>query len=262
MLTSGDYSLLDNNVLIDDRTGKQIVLDRFGCGAAALGVPWVLFQCNGSNFTLYNVSTGKSKSLACGQACDQALIQDEGLLVGKRWIEFIEEPRGDCGDGEHSTCGPTTYVFKNIQTGKMRYPAPLTSSEVYDLDSPALVRSLCSPLGVPAAGSFDLLADGFGIAFERSGAFLERCHSSLHMELPAFELGPWLNSHMIFWAMPNQAGRYQGMFIPSLRRFTFTIPPVIDGETTLANDRIYVARDSGGEWAAAMPSSPPSPHSR
>jgi hypothetical protein len=264
--TSGNFTVLvgeHSSVLINDRTGKQTRLSQPGCSAAiAIGVPWVLFQC-ADDFSLYDVSTRRWSTVTCGERCLEAVTQSLAIEIGRRWIEIVETGHGDCGDGEHETCGPETYLFKNIRTGELRSAPSPTASQVRDLDSPSLVRNLCPPLRVPEVGSLMSLVDGgFGLVSDSTGSFLERCHSRLHLRVPAVDL-LWSNSKMLLWRTAEPPKQYDGLFLPSLRRFVFKVPAPFarTGLTifdVLASNKLYILDAVRGRvWTAAMPSSPP-----
>lgn len=196
----------------------------------AFGAPWILFDHNPS-FDLYNIATRKWRALGC----DSPRCMPDGTMgyaLGARWLEFIVQGQQSCGDGIHFECGPDTYAFYNLRTHRARRGSPQTSTRIVDLGSPTLVRKLCPPLRVPAGGSVEL-EGRVGVITDAHGSFLERCGSRQHMpvDAPPPDVPPgslFVSSRAVLWPVLDQlgawTGRIGGVSLPSLRRFTGTLP--------------------------------------
>jgi hypothetical protein len=246
-------------VLLDDQTGKRTTVNRPSCGPGVLGVPWVAFDCAPATnrFQLYNIQTRKWRRFACDATCQQVYYEVDVRAVGARWLALSVAPHQSCGDGEHYTCGPTTYIYYNIATGKPR-SASMGGSTIIDLNSPTLTRQICRPLQLPA-GSALTFYGSFAVAPEQNGIYVERCGSHLHMPLV---VGSYAGTHLgnteavSFCSFSSQ--QQLGMFLPSLRRFTFTLPSGLGCPlVALGTRRVYTIDTQRRLWAAGFPSKPP-----
>lgn len=258
-------------VLLDDRTGKRIATPApASCNAGIVGAPWVGLYCANPSpssqlFELYNIRTHKVRRLPCDAVCQSTYYFTNLLAVGSRWVAVQVEPHESCGDGIHSTCGPTTYMFYNIATGRRRAP-PMGSRTITDLNSPTLTRQICQPLQKPAGSDSTVFPPpltfygSFAVAQAQNGIYVERCGSRLHMPLVAGRYAGSLLAHTQAVAFcPDTQQQWSGIFLPSLRRFTFTVPvgPPC-GVTVLATRHIYT--EAGPQqrlWSAAFPATPP-----
>jgi hypothetical protein len=275
-LTSGRYALVpvasantnacaSRFVLIDDRTDKRTVIHTSGLTELnAFGAPWIFFTENGSD-VLYNIATKKTRS--CGPSgCVPQGGDNFAYALGRRWLEtFVQQP-GPCGDGVHNECGPVTQSFYNIKTGRFRHGPPADSTTIADLGSRRLFRRACSPLQVPAGGTLTFYGS-FAVATQADqSSLLERCGGGLQMPIGVSSQGGppgeiVANTHAVLWQVVDQAGawhgQFAGVFLPSLRRFTATLPsdiPITDsGAIALTAFRVYVVDDNGRLWAAAIP---------
>jgi hypothetical protein len=270
VLTSGPYMLASlarphtracasRFLLIDDRTGKRTVLRPGGYATVqAFGAPWILFSHN-LRAELYNIATRRWTPFRCGNGCapDGTLYE----VIGARWVEFVVQGQQSCGDGVHFECGPVTYAFYNLRTHKVRHGSPQTSTRIVDLDSPTLVRRVCKPLRAPAGES--LTYEGkFVVVSEAHGSFLERCGSPRRIALGAGTLaggGLLANPHAVMSRVAGPAGvvggTFDGIWLPSRRRFTATGPPGYDTFGAIAAldaVRLYVAEPGGTLWAATL----------
>jgi hypothetical protein len=262
-------------VLLDDQTGKRTIVNRPGCGPGVLGGPWVAFDCVPATkrFQLYNIQTRKWRRLACDAVCQQFYYVVDVRAVGARWLELSVAPHQPCGDGVHSSCGPTTYIYYNIATGKPR-SARVGRTTIIDLNSPELTRRVCRPLPLPAGSvsPFPLLqafCGSFAVAEESNGLYLERCGSRLHMPLATgpSSIGGYVGNTQAVVVFPTciepctgPAG--SGIFLPSVRRFTFGLPSGLAGYPPpvgyLGARHIYAFDTQDGRlWLAAFPSKPP-----
>jgi hypothetical protein len=254
-------------VLRDERTGAQSTLRRPDCGPGTVGVPWVAFECShGPLFQLYNVRTHKWRRIRCDRQCQPYQYMIESLRVGVNWLAVEIAPHEGCGDGVHNDCGANTHLFYNIATGKPRVPN-LTQKTMVDLDSTKLTRRVCSPLTVP---SYSAASPGFpplltfygkfGLAQESNGVYLRRCGSHLNMPLVSgYYAGQLIgNAHAVALCRDSrQPGA--GIFLPSLRRFTFTLPSTAERcwAAALSPDHLYVLDTQRSVlWDAAFPADP------
>jgi hypothetical protein len=242
-------------VLLDDRTGKRIVMPP-NCDAGVVGVPWVALYCGESSqwYGLYNIRTRKLTRFPCEALCQQDYYYSNIRAVGATWLEVQVEPHQPCGDGVHYTCGPTTYVYYNIRTGKPRFPS-VGQSTIVDLNSPTLTRQICPPLLGPSLAFYG----SFAVAEEPSGIYVERCGSHLKMPLVLAPYAGTLLGNTRAVAFCSELSQPQsGIFLPSLRRFTFALPSGLAGRCPVLGARhVYVDDARGRLWAAAFPSKPP-----
>ncbi len=261
--------------LIDEQTGTSASLvSPPGCFFAAMGGPWVLYQCNVSvapapvaPLELYSIPSGTWQGI-------NSTIGPSA--IGSDWIEGAA-PGPPC----YEHCGTDPTVFQNIQTGAVRslpdYHA--TGTTIPNLNSATLSAKLCSPLRVPAGltNPFDQLTQPGGLSFEGSFAIadewyterggyynrrfvLERCGTRLRMALdnsvPGSDPAPTGNTHAVVWK-PNASFRGAGVFLPSLRRFTFAVPSGAGGSPiTLSTRHLYSVTGAGELWTAAAPTQP------
>jgi hypothetical protein len=252
---SGYYSIFN------DRTRKwsQFTLPD-GCDlwspSGSFGVPWSLLDCGGVS-KLYDVRTRQLRGFPCGTACE-FLSEDETIAIGSHWVEMYYQ---DC-PGSHQACSPSTSYLR-IPNGTTQSYTP-SSTTFVNLNSPTLVHTLCFPLRRPAQGA--IYVDGrFAVVVDQTGVFLERCGSRLHKKLVSVvddePFVPFIGSNANEVLACNQTtGRYFGVFLPSLRRFTFALPKSFPRCDTKLGARSLYPRDaqpSGYYWTAWIPTSPP-----
>ena len=175
--------------------------------------------------------------------------------VGARWLEVQVQPHDPCGNGVHYSCGPTTYIYYNIRTGKPQSPS-VGGTTIIDLNSPTLTRQICPPLVGPALTFYGSVA----VSEEPGGIYVERCGS--HLNLPLV-LAPYAgtllaNTHAVAFCS-SSSEQQPGIFLPSLRRLTFTAPssPGGCGSTVLGARHLYYVDMQERLWAATFPSKPP-----
>lgn len=248
-------------VLIDDRTGKRMVMPA-GCDGGVVGVPWVALYCGdfpGAQFHpfygLYDTRTGRLRRFPCHGVCQQNYYNSNIYAIGARWLEVREQPNQPCGDGVHYSCGPTTNVYYDIRTGQPTVPS-VGDFRIIDLNSPKLTRSLCPPL----MGPLQWFDGTFGVAEDAQGVFLTRCGSHLRLPLVAgtsYAGTVLANTEAVAFCSLSNTHQF-GVFLPSLRRFTFTSPgPGPSGCPTLLGLRnIYFDDNEQRLWAATFPSAP------
>jgi hypothetical protein len=241
-------------VLLDDRTGNRIVMPA-SCDAGVVGVPWAALYCGSSQFWwLYNIQTRKFRRFPCDALCRQDFYYTNLVAVGVSWLEVQVQVPQSCGDGVHYTCGSPTNVFYNIRTGK-RVPF-VDPTRIIDLDSPTLTRPVCSPLVGPPLAFYG----SFAVAQEPAGIFLKRCGSQLNVPLV---LAPYAgnllaSTHAVAFCSGSSSPQ-PGIFLPSLRRFTVTLPSSPGGcpSTVLGARHLYYIDLQERLWAAVFPSKPP-----
>ncbi|HET9102419.1 MAG TPA: hypothetical protein VFN55_03630 [Solirubrobacteraceae bacterium] len=255
-------------VLVNDRTGKQIKLQPcrgrgIEPGPGILHYPWVGFDCGGAKpYRIYNIVTHKWHSLGCN-ACKRHPYLVDMTAIGADWVGLSVAPHQACGDGIHGTCGPTTYLYENVVTGASRTPR-LRAGSVVDLDSPSLTSRLCKPLQVPqGTGGFPNPFTFFGrytLAFSRSGIYVERCGSRLHLPLivGSNDFTSFGNTKAVGACnrrtSTGAAPTLQGVFLPSLRRYQVDMPSNIGCPQSIALGPHHIAVTSGlSLWVAAFP---------
>src|SRR6478735_1271074 len=168
-----------------------------------MGGPWLLFRCSETELALYRMATNRWRTVNITHAAPRV-------------------------------------VFQNIDTGRVEQdPARPGGRVIADLNSPKLVRRLCSPLRVPrffdslsettGAGPVDLhgrfaIATRVPLTYSQPVAqyLLEQCGSKLHKRIArptrSFVRVPMANGHIVLWQKDSQA--LTGLFLPSLRPFT------------------------------------------
>jgi hypothetical protein len=217
-------------VALDDRTGARTLVG--GCGMSALGSPWVAFDCiSGGFFQLFDIRTRTWHYVRCDRLCDANSPWLGGVIVGARWLGLQIDPHAPCGDGEHNSCGPTTYLFYNIASGRSRTPR-VGPTTIVDLDSPTLTRRLCAPLAEPTSppGTPPFPPDvtfygRFALLEAQTGIYLQRCGSRLNVPLvTAGYAGQLVGNQQAVAFCPASSAPGSGIFLPSLRRFMFTLP--------------------------------------
>jgi hypothetical protein len=145
---------------------------------------------------------------------------------------------------------------------------------------------VCSPLRLPAnnIGTTDLAVTpalefgsltfygSFAISNGTSGfgpgPYLERCGTRLHESVSrgqtylnthplcdAPNCAPVANSRVVVWKTGPR--RFDGLFLPSLRRFSFAVPAAIGAASSIAMGyRDLYAVSAGQVWSAAIPQKP------
>jgi hypothetical protein len=257
-------------VLIDDRTGKQVVLRAClpqapGSNQGLLGGPWAAFDCGARpRFRLYNIRTHKWGRVACTGSCQRNYNYVGIARVGAKWLALSVAPHQPCGDREHNDCGNYSYLFYNIATGRQKVPRTSTST-IIDLDSPTMTRRLCRPLQVPAGfPAFPpplTFYGAFALAQAQHGVHVDRCGSHIHVPvIPGFLVS---NAQAVGDCSPHQPDQIDGIFMPSLRRFTARLASPLSCDTLAPGDlalgprHLYLAGPNGSLWAAAFPPQPP-----
>jgi hypothetical protein len=230
-------------VLLDDRTGKRIATPR-GCTLAFLGDPRVGLYCysrsSGLMYDAFNVRTRKLRRLPCSGSCQRPPANL--VAVGSRWFEVEIDPHQPCGDGIHNSCGPTTFAFYNIRTGRQKVPVT-SGSETVELNSPTLTRRLCPPLVEPPGyspttdtgstpttitGSSFTFDGPFAVAQKPSGIYIQRCGSRLDLPLvtPPYAGSVLENASGVAFCDLDTAST-RGFLLPSLKPYTIS-PPVFN----------------------------------
>jgi hypothetical protein len=252
-------------VLIDDRTGKRIFTSRT-CSGGVVGDPWVGLYCDspsrGTTYRALNARTRRLLTLHCKRLCQQDFYFQDLVAIGSRWFEVVIEPHQSCGDGEHNSCGPTTFAFYNIRTGANKIPV-VSASQAVDLNSSTLTRRLCSPLRQPPMYSptvfagYPLMFDGsFAVAQELSGIYVEKCGSDLDLPLA---LSPYegfvLENSRAVGFCSSATAPTNGFLLPSLKRFTlrWRLPNGEEGCPLLGSRHGYAMGTTASLWAAPLP---------
>lgn len=252
-------------VLIDDQTGTETMVPDPCNADGTLGFPWVGFYC-GSSFRLYNFQTHKWRRLACDAVCQGYTYSQSIRAIGAKWLVVQVPPHDPCGDGVHNSCGPTTYSFYNINTGRPRSPRT-GAGEVVDLNSPSLMRRVCRPLQVPSGqnSAFPPPLTFFGSFAEvkdPSGIYLEKCGSSLQLPVVTTPYAGVLLGNIGVVGFCHFGGDLSGYFLPSLRRFEAAVPADTGCPTVLGIRHVFASGPQSTLLAAAFPSKPPSTGTR
>jgi hypothetical protein len=282
VLVSGQYAFVPGTLgtgkLLNDRSGRRTsIVSPAGCYPAAIGVPWLLFSCQGAA-DLYSLATGVWRPVpsVSGPLLPGGGISVGPVAVGSSWIEL--GPTG-CGP---DACGSPTYAFESVQSGQVATD-PTSSTTFADLNSPALARKLCSPLRVPKVtvgieedvyrwaaqpgtitfyGS-SVMANGL-FSDGSTGLFLERCGSHLHRFISDDIHDPpnvAANPHLVIWQ--TRADQLRGLRLPSLRPFVIPMPAAVHSGPNagsllytfdLSSRTLYVVNEYGQLWTATTPS--------
>jgi len=294
VLVSGRYTYLGldtgSGVLIDERSGKRVALaPPRGCyfdnaNAAALGGSWVVARCSPPppgprylyefysipNRTWTPFTPNVKQMFAFNTDCKTGDPQCDAayVAVGNRWIEF----QITCG----YHCGPTTFAFQNIQTGQVNdQPADWRpgGTQIPDLNSPTLARTLCKPLRVQRGfeqpdmmqtfpgllvfyGSFGLLQADHARDSDPNysvDTYIQRCGSSTRTHIDPSGWPVTANPHAVAWATSGVGKEIDGVFLPSLRRFTLQAPTGSIYGIVLTSGHLYI-NSSGVTWVTVAPS--------
>jgi hypothetical protein len=284
---SGDYVLLSSTFNFTGSTGWAVINQRLGttttldpqCRVLELGPPWVLMSCppesNPSgpyDLELYSLTDGTRQTVTPSPGlppqCPLPDVEAECASVagvGAYWIRW---------DASCYNCAVASF-FQNIQTGELRSD-PTNATTFADLNSPTLARSTCPGVRVMAEPDSptpwgSLTYDGQFALVGGIGpfVFLERCGTRMRRQLidessPSTDVA-WSAGAVVWQSVTSQL---DGLFLPSLQRFTIPLPSVIvkpPGATestgagfVLTSDTLYV-RDGwyGRLWQTATPTALP-----
>jgi hypothetical protein len=242
--------------VIDDQTGQRTAFVHPDCGPFVFGGPWLLAEC----VPPASESVGLERLASGAWRTFTTAVGEHPVAAGADWIEFR---RVDA----------FTYTFESVSTGIVRtIPYRAGGRSIPDLNAPALVRRLCSPLHVPSGPGAMTFYGNFAIV-ESVGTdggiryYLERCGTRLHERLDGSNLGTpeatlAANSRAIVWQEPFLP-ELRGVLLPSLRRFAVPLPDTIDLGATgvqssiaLSSTRLYVLDGEGQLWSAPAPVTP------
>jgi hypothetical protein len=231
-------------VLLDDITGKRTKITACGEPDWRLGGPWAAFDCpsQAKRWQLYNIHTHRWRRLPCDATCRRFHNLISVYAVGDKWLALDIRAHESCGDGIHYECGPETYLFYNIATGRPKTPHPAANAFI-DLDSPTLTSQLCSPLSMPTGfpppfvfnGRFAFVVSP-GVPGDLDPIYVQQCGSSerTFLSLPDLGLLPFLggfveNQYASAFCTPQVAPNrtleeISGIYLPSLTPFTAALP--------------------------------------
>jgi hypothetical protein len=261
-LVSGRYTVLSLSkpygtyVVLDDQTGARFTVgygSRCGLWANAFATPWMVFECDGAP-ALYNVQTHQLTGFPCGQPCADVGVAAPGA-IGSHWLYMNEnaycEPR-------YAPCNvPNVYVA--LPSGRVGSYTP-NSRTLLDLNSPGLSETICAPWSQPPTGSLSM--DGnFVVLQSASGVAVTRCGSTRVLPLvTGANVGLIETAHLIATcpATPYGLGSYQGVFLPSLQRFTLVLPATFSpcDRAYVDNGALYLWAESGEVWRTVLPTGP------
>ena len=164
-------------------------------------------------------------------------------------------------------------MIEQIKSGQiMTEPAGVTpgGSQIIDLSSPSLTRTLCAPLQMPVRpgtivpdGRFAIDTEGAAPSYSRH-AYLERCGSSLHEPIGTDLSLFTADSQAVLWSAGSSVNELDGVFLPSLRRLKIRLPQelasfckqkgaVCIAGLALTSHALYVSEENGQVWAAPSP---------
>jgi len=265
-IVSGNYALLslsqpyNTYVLIDDQTDTQTkIVPPGGSGcqlwANAFGVPWLLFYCGGP--TLYNIHTRRWTALPCGEACENTGVAAPGA-IGSHWVEIDENAY--C-DSRYDPCS-TPDAFVALPSGKTGSYTP-SSHTLLDLNSPSLSQTICAPWSSADVSAID---GQFVAVAEGTEPGVARCGSSTVLPVvPGTSEGFTETDHLMsgcpLTPTPSGggvSGPREGVFLPSLERFTMTLPASFQPCTgELDDEALYVWSERPDRvWRAQLPTGP------
>lgn len=205
MFISGSSFPAGSGVLIDGLTMRRRTVSRPGCGASALGGPWLAFTCGTApllTYELYDIASGQFQPFTATEPYQDCMIDGDPIIaIGTDWVALEA-----VSDDEHTL---PSFAFQNITSGKTTSD-PTTASTNIDLNSSELVTNVCRPLSVPTVS--DVYSSGRG---------------SLTFD----------DGYAIVWQ--SAAGRVSGLFLPSRRRFMIAVPRNVDPSTGFANGDMY-----------------------
>jgi hypothetical protein len=272
--------------LLDQQAHEQQRLTAPGCSqplSPMFGGPWLFVTCSYGSYELYNLITHRWVAVTLSSQCHGSCMP---VAVGRYWIKLATDEGLACGDH----CG-INYVLQNIATGEFKADPVTPGGQTFDdLSAPSGSVPLCAPLRYPrfydgAAQRWEpgrLTFDGqFAIAWSEIAvgwpSTLERCHS--HLRLSEYESASadsvaLLSSRAMVWTYrilhpPKVSFRLAGLFLPSLQRFTASLPAPLHGRNigtvvALSKRMLYATRAYGSTWQlwdAPLPG-PPTPHKR
>jgi hypothetical protein len=295
VFTNGRYVLLgkastislgSTGTIIDEQTGRRIAITTPpNCSFVnsdlpnPLAWPWLLALCSGrQRYVLYDARTGswqpltpEEQQLYAGNVnCRRGdpLCGVTLSAIGSDWVEFT------VGCGYH--CEPTTLGYQSIATGGVKTPAlTVGGSMIPDINSPTLMKKLCSPLRVPRGfwppdaggplpGSVHMygrlaIAEGWSGTTSNPNArkrlYLERCGSRARTLLDP-NGSPWAaSSRAVVWTGNGSGRELDGVFLPSTLRFAFRAPSAYVGSVQLSSRKLYITTASG-VWSAPTPTQP------
>lgn len=249
------YASCAGLVLLNDRTGARKTLIQGGyVTPIAFGMPWVVYDDN-LRPELENVITGKHARFRYVSG-----IGPEQIRIGSHWVEHQIASDQPCSDG-HVGCGPPTYRYDNLKTGRYRSRPQTSSTRILDLNSPTLTQSICPPLQVPPGGVVNVYPP-FAVLSTSNGSFLERCGTRLHKPVGAGGTiagdGLFASHTLVLWTdgPPATATQAIGVQLPSLAGVTLTLPQLDGAPANIAamdDYRLYVESQTGAVWSAALP---------
>jgi hypothetical protein len=259
------------------------------------GAPWALFYCSRGGFALYNVADRRWHTVG-GSASSGQAFRDAAAYpfeVGAKWIKLTYIGGRDCGDHIHFGCG-VTYRFYNIRSRSFQASPQMSSSTIFDLDSPRLVQHLCAPIQAPPeglngpvgtlamVGRFAVELTPYDVPFLNhvapqvlrgrgpSSWSLQGCGSSSRLSIDSQPEAQYFgqitaNDRTVLWSVLNSRGNWTGAiagrFLPSLQRFTAVLPGRFAGDQSgpvLDSSHIYVLTRGGALWRAPFRAAPAS----
>jgi hypothetical protein len=294
----GRYTFLSDNgdggdggTLIDERSGTRIQVSRAGCRPAALGGPWLAFDCGAAAIQLYSLAGHAWTPVTLAPGLAEGCVPPPDfdgqpcrvVDVGRSWIKLAYSV---C---ERQCADPPAYLFVNVATGAVGAD-PSATTTLANLDSPALAQPVCAPLTVPPgagangepqdlgqlgplvfAGRYALATTPAQIGF--AATYRERCGSHLH-QLLCRECAVTANARVALWigngCTPAAASRPRlaGIVLASGHRFQVrppitptcfapfpTRPPAVLAFVKLSSRTVYVGYDdqAGGLRVFAAP---------
>ena len=282
MLLASKHGSIDAGwVVINTRLRTRTALAP-KCHVDALGPPWLVTACpvpsdpsGPPDIELYSLADRTQQPITAGAGVPQCAWPPDMYVerrcasepdgVGADWIRW---------DASCYNCGDTSF-FQNIETGEVRSD-PTNATTFADLNSPALARRTCrgvrlirdfsNPAGV-RWGSVTQYGQWALVRGHNNSVTLERCGTRMRRVLVAGYSAVASNPRVVVWQA--WASHLNGLFLPSLQRFTLPLPSAIAkhgmalAPLVLSSGAIHL-RDGyyGTFWRAASPAALPQNRSR
>jgi hypothetical protein len=253
-------------VLVDEQTSRHVTISgtceqrtiigttilTTPSGTPFFGRPWLLSGwCSTASgqylIYLWSLASGAPRTIVFNDRFCTLLGADCNVTaVGRDWVR-VSESCYHCA---------LKHVFQNLHTGALRGDPRTSPTRLLDLDSPTLIRKVCSPLRAPPEGTLTFVGK-YVLAASTSSpqpAFLERCGS--RRRIPVGTGSPLATVRELLWFPPSGLSTMEGIYLSNLHRFKVRIPAFLaDGFTgfVLTNRNLYAEQNNGNIWAAPRP---------
>jgi hypothetical protein len=265
-VSNGPYTYLSagsfSGTVLREATGQQTpVALPPGCPSIqnpVIGGPWLL-DAACQELELYRLPAGPWRAVprnpALGRSCD-GMGLCRPVAIGRHWLDF----QSQCYH-----CAPD-YTFENLTSARERSD-PTNEGTIPGVNDNKLAHTVCRPVNV-VPGDVVTFEGSFALIFmpdpsspdpEIGSYQLVRCGSTLARTIDAWGLIGTsdaliaANPHMVIW---HASTRLDGIFLPSLRRFTVPVPHVLVDAwgLQLSSDHLYAqAGPDGPLYSARLP---------